>query len=168
MLKRDFIMVQIEELGKVIAQIIFNRNSNDGARKNPELIQSVYTFLKLDNDFLLNTPIDGIRTYLDGDDSCGLQRMELASKTLLEESFLLPEAQGKKLRARAKELLEYIQRNDTTFSLERVALLEEINNYLIDCGSVVGPSTTRRPFSLIRILSMNTTRSSPVFWVRPW
>ena len=107
MLKRDFIMVQIEELGKVIAQIIFNRNSNDGARKNPELIQSVYTFLKLDNDFLLNTPIDGIRTYLDGDDSCGLQRMELASKTLLEE----------------------IQRNDTTFSLERVALLEEINNY---------------------------------------
>ena len=57
MLKRDFIMVQIEELGKVIAQIIFNRNSNDGARKNPELIQSVYTFLKLDNDFLLNTPI---------------------------------------------------------------------------------------------------------------
>ena len=55
MLKRDFIMVQIEELGKVIAQIIFNRNSNDGARKNPELIQSVYTSLKLDNDFLLNT-----------------------------------------------------------------------------------------------------------------
>ena len=99
MLKRDFIMVQIEELGKVIAQIIFNRNSNDGARKNPELIQSVYTSLKLDNDFLLNTPIDGIRTYLDGDDSCGLQRMELATKTLLEESFLLPEAQGKKLRS---------------------------------------------------------------------
>lgn len=95
MLKRDFIMVQIEELGKVIALIIFNRNSNDGARKNPELIQSVYTSLKLDNDFLLNTPIDGIRTYLDGDDSCGLQRMELATKTLLEESFLLPEAQGK-------------------------------------------------------------------------
>ncbi len=28
MLKRDFIMVQIEELGKVIAQIIFNRKSN--------------------------------------------------------------------------------------------------------------------------------------------
>ena len=25
-------MVQIEELGKVIALIIFNRNSNDGAR----------------------------------------------------------------------------------------------------------------------------------------
>ena len=128
MLKRDFIMVQIEELGKVIAQIIFNRNSNDGARKNPELIQSVYTSLKLDNDFLLNTPIDGIRTYLDGDDSCGLQRMELATKTLLEESFLLPEAQGK-TPGKSERAIGIYQRNDTTFSLERVALLEEINNY---------------------------------------
>ena len=35
MLKRDFIMVQIEELGKVIAQIIFNRNSNDGGTQEP-------------------------------------------------------------------------------------------------------------------------------------
>lgn len=52
MLKRDFIMVQIEELGKVIAQIIFNRNAN-AARKNPELIQTVYSSLKLDQDFLM-------------------------------------------------------------------------------------------------------------------
>ena len=118
MLKRDFIMVQIEELGKVIAQIIFNRNSNDGARKNPELIQSVYTSLKLDNDFLLNTPIDGIRTYLDGDDSCGLQRMELAAKTLLEESFLLPEAQGKKLRA-INSIVIYLFQQRHSFQLER-------------------------------------------------
>ncbi len=43
-------MVQIEELGKVIAQIIFNRNAN-AARKNPELIQTVYSSLKLDQDF---------------------------------------------------------------------------------------------------------------------
>ena len=54
MLKRDFIMVQIEELGKVIAQIIFNRNAN-AARKNPELIQTVYSSLKLDQDFLMTT-----------------------------------------------------------------------------------------------------------------
>ncbi len=122
-------MVQIEELGKVIAQIILNRNSNDGACKNPELIRSVYKSLKLDSDLLLHTPTDDIRSYLDGDDSCGLQRMELATKTLLEESYLLPEVRGKEFRTRAKELLEYIQRNDTTFSLERVALLEEINNH---------------------------------------
>ena len=38
MLKRDFIMIQIEELAKVVLQIIMNRNTN-AARHTPELIQ---------------------------------------------------------------------------------------------------------------------------------
>ena len=37
MLKRDFIMIQIEELAKVVLQIIMNRNTN-AARHTPELI----------------------------------------------------------------------------------------------------------------------------------
>lgn len=126
MLKRDLILVQIEELGKVIAQLILNRNSNDGARKNPGLVQTVYTSLKLDRDFLLNTSLDDIRRFLDSEDSCGLSRMEIAAKTLIEESYLEPDPHGKQILLRAKELLEYVQQQDTTFSLERVALLEEI------------------------------------------
>ena len=39
MLKRDFIMIQIEELAKVVLQIIMNRNTN-AARHTPELIQT--------------------------------------------------------------------------------------------------------------------------------
>ena len=35
MLKRDFILVQIEELTKVVLQIIMNRNTN-AARHTPE------------------------------------------------------------------------------------------------------------------------------------
>ncbi|WP_455626185.1 hypothetical protein [Parabacteroides sp.] len=129
MLKRDLIMVQIEELGKMIAQIVLNRNSNNGAHKNPELIQAVYTTLRLNREFLLTTSLDDIRRFLDCEDSCGLYRMDIAAKTLIEESYQLPDPDNKRVLQRAKELLEYIQRNDTTFSLERVALLEEINNY---------------------------------------
>lgn len=125
MLKRDFIMVQIEELGKVIAQLVLNRNSNDGARKNPELIQSVYTSLKIDSPLLMKTSAEELRKILDRDDACGLQRMELAAKTLMEESYLAPEP--REMLAKAKELLEYVQRNDSTFSWERVTLLEEIS-----------------------------------------
>ena len=44
MLKRDFILVQIEELTKVVLQIIMNRNTN-AARHTPELIQTVYLSL---------------------------------------------------------------------------------------------------------------------------
>lgn len=121
-------MVQIEELGKMIAQIALNRNSNDGAHKNPELIQAIYTSLQVNRDFLLTTSLDDIRRFLDCEDSCGLYRMDIAAKTLMEESYQLPDPDSKRFLQRAKELLEYIQRNDTTFSLERVALLEEIKN----------------------------------------
>ena len=52
MLKRDFILVQIEELTKVVLQIIMNRNTN-AARHTPELIQTVYSSLKLDRPTLM-------------------------------------------------------------------------------------------------------------------
>ena len=92
MLKRDFIMVQIEELGKVIAQIIFNRNAN-AARKNPELIQTVYSSLKLDQDFLMTTSPEEILRSLDNEDNGGVLRLEIAIKTLIEDSYLQPENQ---------------------------------------------------------------------------
>ena len=128
MLKRDFIMVQIEELGKVIAQIIFNRNAN-AARKNPELIQTVYSSLKLDQDFLMTTSPEEILRSLDNEDNGGVLRLEIAIKTLIEDSYLQPENQPQIL-LRAKELLEYLQAHDSTFSLERVNLLNEIEELL--------------------------------------
>lgn len=129
MLKRDFIMVQIEELGKVIAQIIFNRNAN-AARKNPALIQTVYSSLKLNPDDLMNaSPADLIGS-LDNGDGGGVQRLEIAIKALIEESYLQPEKQEEMLR-RAKELLEYLQTHDNTFSFERVDLLDAIGKRLL-------------------------------------
>ncbi|WP_278705559.1 hypothetical protein [Parabacteroides goldsteinii] len=128
MLKRDFIMVQIEELGKVIAQIIFNRNAN-AARKNPELIQTVYSSLKLDQDFLMTTSPEEILRSLDNEDNGGVLRLEIAIKTLIEDSYLQSENQPQIL-LRAKELLEYLQAHDSTFSLERVNLLNEIEERL--------------------------------------
>ena len=128
MLKRDFIMVQIEELGKVIAQIIFNRNAN-AARKNPELIQTVYSSLKLDQDFLMTTSPEEILRSLANEDNGGVLRLEIAIKTLIEDSYLQPENQPQIL-LRAKELLEYLQAHDSTFSLERVNLLNEIEERL--------------------------------------
>lgn len=126
MLRRDFIMVQIEEIGKVIAQIISQRNTN-AARKIPEMIQSVYNSLKLDKTYLLTHTAQEIVQTLNGEDMAGLQRMELAAKLLLEDSYQNPGEQ-RAMRLKVKEMLEYIQANDTTFSLERIQLLEEINH----------------------------------------
>ena len=42
MLKRDFIMVQIEELGKALARLVFNRKSGKDLDKNPDLIEQAF------------------------------------------------------------------------------------------------------------------------------
>lgn len=129
MLRRDFIMVQIEELAKVIAQIIDLRNTN-AARKIPELIQTVYDSLGIDNGFLMATPPEDICSFLDKDDKGGILRAEIAVKALIEGSYLQEPARQHSTLARAKEILEYIQSHDNTFSLERVSLLNTINRLL--------------------------------------
>lgn len=124
MLKRDFIMVQIEELAKVVLQIITNRNTG-ATCKIPDMVQSVYTSLKLDRETLLTSSPEELIVRLNQDDEGGIQRLEIAIKTLIEESYLYPDQQ-KGMLIKAKELLQYIQMHDNTFSLERVALLDEI------------------------------------------
>lgn len=121
-------MVQIEELGKMIAQVVFNRNNN-AADKNPELIQDVYDNLKLDQGYLMSTAPDDILRFLDNEDKGGILRLEVAVKTLIEESYLQPD-KAQQILIRAKELLEYLQTHDSTFSLERVYLLNEIEQQL--------------------------------------
>jgi hypothetical protein len=128
MIQRDFIMVQIEELGKVIARMIDHRNAN-AARKNPELVQVVYNSLGMDLLFLSDHSPEEILQRLNGEDRAGLPRMEIAAKLLMEEAWLHPEKQTE-YRHKAKELLEYIHRHDTTFSLERIQLLDELSTYL--------------------------------------
>ena len=59
----------------------------------------------------------------------GLQRLNIAAKTLIEESYLYPEKRREML-IRAKELLEYIQLHDKTYSMERVSTIEDINNQI--------------------------------------
>ena len=130
MLRRDLILVQIEELGKVIAQIISQRNS--GATRNiPKQIQVIYDSLKIDRNFLLTNSPQEIRNTLNRDDDGGILRAEIAVKTLIEESYLFPE-QKIELLSKAQSILEYLQQTDTTFSLERISLLETINSLLTE------------------------------------
>lgn len=124
MLRRDFIMVQIEELAKVVLQIVTNRNTN-AARHNPGLIQTVYTSLKLDYQTLMTEQPDTLVQRLNQDDDGGLLRLEIGVKTLIEESYLRPDEESAILQ-RALILLEYLQTHDNTFSLERVNMINEL------------------------------------------
>ena len=129
MLKRDFILVQIEELTKVVLQIIMNRNTN-AARHTPELIQTIYSSLKLDRPTLMTVQPEELIRQLDSDDNGGIPRLEIAFKTLIEESYLYPDEEQAMLQ-KAKTLLEYIQTHDNTFSLERVNMLDELERRIL-------------------------------------
>lgn len=128
MLKRDFIMVQIEELGKALARLVFNRKSGKDLDKNPDLIEQAFTALKTDSAFLLGHSPEEIEQALNQDDGCGLQRMELAAKLLIEDSYVssLPFP----LLNKAQELLYYLQIHDSTYSVERMMLLQEVEHEL--------------------------------------
>ncbi|WP_234367695.1 hypothetical protein [Parabacteroides pacaensis] len=122
-------MVQIEELGKVIAQLILSRKINNDAARKTEAIQQVYTSLNTDPDFLLEASPETIFAQMDEGGRSGLLRMEMAAKTLVEDSFLNPVKKEQLLR-KAKQLLEYIQMHDNTFSLERLEKISEIDSLL--------------------------------------
>ena len=113
MLKRDFIMIQIEELAKVVLQIIMNRNTN-AARHTPELIQTIYSSLKLDRPTLMTAQPEELVRRLDSDDNGGILRLEIAVKTLIEESYLYPDEEQAMLQ-KAKTILEYIQTQHVFF-----------------------------------------------------
>jgi hypothetical protein len=127
MLKRDFILVQIEELGKVIAQLIDNRNHGT-SRKTDQLMESIYSSLRTDKEYLLSHTPEEIRQILEGEDKAGLQRMEIAAKTLLEEGYRIDDNHD--VLSKAQNMLCYIQEHDQTFSLERINLLDEIQHLL--------------------------------------
>ena len=123
-------MVQIEELGKVLAQLFdIRHDSNDG--KSESLIDTLYTSLKIDKHQALTMDLETLRIKLDQGDHAGLQRMELIAKTMLEESFH-NNIEARALLTKAKEILTYIQKSDQTFSLERVELIDFISNLLND------------------------------------
>ena len=81
-------MVQIEELGKALARLVFNRKSGKDLDKNPDLIEQAFTALKTDSAFLLGHSPEEIEQALNQDDGCGLQRLELAAKLLIEDSYV--------------------------------------------------------------------------------
>lgn len=130
MLKRDFIMIQIEELAKVVLQIIMNRNHKCRLANTPELIQTIYSSLKLDRPTLMTAQPEELVRRLDSDDNGGILRLEIAVKTLIEESYLYPDEEQAMLQ-KAKTILEYIQTHDNTFSLERVNMLDELERRIL-------------------------------------
>ena len=86
--------------------------------------------LKLDRPTLMTAQPEELVRRLDSDDNGGILRLEIAVKTLIEESYLYPDEEQAMLQ-KAKTILEYIQTHDNTFSLERVNMLDELERRIL-------------------------------------
>lgn len=122
-------MVQIEELGKIIAQLITARQLNNNASRSTEALKQVYSSLDIEPDYMLEAAPETILARLDEGGRSGLLRLEVAAQALMEESFLNP-VKKEQLLCKAKQLLQYIQMNDDTFSIERIEKISEIDALL--------------------------------------
>jgi hypothetical protein len=96
MLRKDFIMVQIEEPGKMIAQIISQRETG-ATRQIPEQLRTVYRSLKLDRDFLTTAAPEAIFHLPEGGNRGGIPRMDIVAGALVEESSLFSGRQQRDL-----------------------------------------------------------------------
>lgn len=126
MLRKDFILLQIEAFAKAIAQLITKRKGGDFEQADL-LLKLVYSSLGIDKDYLFSHTPDEIRTFLDREDKAGMQRMEMAAKILVEDSYI---KNDKASLFKAQEILQYVQKHDLTFSIERMNLLAEIQDLL--------------------------------------
>lgn len=122
-------MAQVEELAKKILQLI-NLRTMDDLSQQAALINEIYRSLKVNRDYLLQTDPETICKMMDEGGHSGLQRMEIAAKAMIEDSFMNPGEKGHLLR-KAQQMLGYIQQHDTMFSLERVDVLNEIHKLLL-------------------------------------
>ncbi len=125
MLRKDFFLAQIEAFTKAIAKLIFYRENGDTEQAD-KMLESIYSSLQVDKDFLLSHTPDEIKATLDKENT-GIQQTEIAAKVLIEDSYL---NNDKNKLYKAQELLLYIQQHDKTYSIERMNLLDEIRKRL--------------------------------------
>lgn len=116
MLKRDFIMIQIEELAKVVLQIIMNRNTN-AARHTPELIQTIYSSLKLDRPTLMTAQPEELVRRLDSDDNGGILRLDDSRQDPDRRKLSLSRRGCQAMLQKAKEQSWNIYKRTTTHFL---------------------------------------------------
>lgn len=124
------LIINVLRLIRTILFFIAFLNITYAARHTPELIQTIYSSLKLDRPTLMTAQPEELVRRLDSDDNGGILRLEIAVKTLIEESYLYPDEEQAMLQ-KAKTILEYIQTHDNTFSLERVNMLDELERRIL-------------------------------------
>ena len=126
MIRKDYIQRYFDEMAKMLAKILFFKQNNEPEKAEELLNEFATDFLKINLKIILETPedklIDKLKTELDFD----LTKFKLLEELLFQKFLLTPT--NISLRNSTLEVINYIIKNDSDFSVERHQRLQELSN----------------------------------------
>jgi len=126
MIKQDYLLKQIEELGKVLSELTSLRKHGNAARKYEIIEQSCEIFGLDKNKILSFNSLETIE-YLKSKGIYDFNLVELIAGIVFEESFMRTNSKEKNNKLQdAYELLVFVDKNSKCFSFERQIKMDEI------------------------------------------
>ncbi len=130
MIQQDYLLKQIEELGKVISELISMRQEGSPDRKI-EIIDKCYEMIGLNKNELISNSTDEIINYLNKKEIQNLEILESIANIMYEESFMIKNKKDKQTQIeKTYKLISYVDKNSNCFSFQRQQKLNEVSNQI--------------------------------------
>lgn len=128
-IEKDYLMRQLMMLFEVIHKILRFRKKGEN-EKAEEQIQYFYTCLKIDDE-VKNLTIEKLVDLLENKKKLSNEHIELVAFVLKEQGELAgEESQKNDLFRKSYFLLEKVERQSTSFSMDRQMKMAELKGYL--------------------------------------
>lgn len=125
MIRKDYIQRYFDEMAKMLAKVLFFKKNNEPDKIQEILNDFANDFLEINLKTILESPeeklIDTLKTEHDFD----LTKFKLLEELLFQKFLLTPNDVS--LRNSTLEVINYIIKNDSDFSVERHQRLQELS-----------------------------------------
>jgi hypothetical protein len=129
MFERDYLMRQLMQLFEVLQRIIRRRKQGENQLAREE-VGTFYSMVKLENN-LLNLTIEELMNLLVREKKFTNEQIELLAYVIKEQGELESQEENQiNYFRKAWFLLDKVERESITFSMDRLLKLEELKGYL--------------------------------------
>lgn len=125
MIRKDYIQRYFDEMAKMLAKILFLKQNNKPDKAEELLNEFATDFLKINLQDLLKTSENNLISTLISKHDFDLIQFKLLEELLFQKFLLRPTDIS--LRNSTLEVINYIIKNDSDFSVERHQRLQELS-----------------------------------------
>ncbi|MBL1231184.1 MAG: hypothetical protein COA31_000535 [Flavobacteriales bacterium] len=125
MIRKDYIQRYFDEMAKMLAKILFLKQNNEPDKIQETLNDFANDFLEINLKNILETPKDKLIDTLKTKHDFDLTKFKLLEELLFQKFLLTPTDIS--LRNSTLEVINYIVKNDSDFSVERHQRFQELS-----------------------------------------